>query len=236
MEIYAVNNQRIWPWGQLQLMGGNALCAPNCISPHKLRQISPFQSVPCTVIATDLGKMDHHIALYADDVILFLSQPEKSIPPLLDQIKDFGKLSEYAINWQKCEFMPLSEYLDRDFHRNLPAKVTTHIIYLGTTIPKQPDQLYMLNYKALIDKLKNDIELWRTLPMSMIGRINAIKMVTLPRFLYMFQNIPICLSKKLFKAQTQNRSSKWTLTLRMSPNYIKRFFRTTKPMWSLYKS
>lgn len=33
----------------------------------------------------------------------------------------------------------------------------------------------------------------------MIGRINAIEMVTLPRFLYIFQNIPICLSKKFFK-------------------------------------
>ena len=40
---------------------------------------------------------------------------------------------------------------------------------------QQSDQLYALNYKALIDKLESDIELWRTLPMSMIGRINAIK-------------------------------------------------------------
>ena len=36
---------------------------------------------------------------------------------------------------------------------------------------------YTLNYTALIDKLKSDIELWRTIPMSMIGRINAIEMV-----------------------------------------------------------
>lgn len=137
--------------------------------------------------------------MYADDVILFLSQPEKSFPALLDQIKVFGKLSGYTINWQKCEFMPLSKDLNPNFLRNLPVKVTTHVKYLGTTIPKQFDQLYTLNYRALIDKLKTDIELWRTLPMSMIGRINAIKMVTLPRFLYVFQNVPIFLSKKFFK-------------------------------------
>ncbi len=51
-------------------------------------------SIRCNhkVIPIHLGKIDNYIALYADDVILFLSQPEKSIPPLLNQIKNFGKL------------------------------------------------------------------------------------------------------------------------------------------------
>lgn len=50
------------------------------------------------IIPIHLGKIDHYIALYADDVILFLSQPEKSTPSLLDYIKKFGELSGYTIN------------------------------------------------------------------------------------------------------------------------------------------
>lgn len=42
-------------------------------------------------------------------------------------------------------------------------------------------------------------EKWRTLPLSLVGRVNAIKMVTLPRFLYLFQNIPICIPRSYFK-------------------------------------
>ena len=88
------------------------------------------------IIPIHLGKIDHHIALYADDVILFLSQPEKSTPSVLEHIKVFGEISGYSVNWQKCEFMPLSDDLDPNFLENLPVKVTTHIKCLGTTVPK----------------------------------------------------------------------------------------------------
>ena len=51
----------------------------------------------------------------------------------------------------------------------------------------------------MVSKLKLNIEKWRTLPLSLVGRINAIKMVALPRFLYYFQNLPIFLTSAFFK-------------------------------------
>ena len=50
----------------------------------------------------------------------------------------------------------------------------------------------------LITKLNGLIKFWKTLPMSLIGRINTIKM-SLPQILYLFQSIPIYLPKKFFK-------------------------------------
>ncbi len=38
-----------------------------------------------------------------------------------------------------------------------------------------------------------------TLPISLIDRINAIKMIFLPQILYLFHNIPILLPKSFFK-------------------------------------
>lgn len=39
-----------------------------------------------------IGQVDHIIPLYADDVLLYLSDPEHSVPPLLDLLNSFSNL------------------------------------------------------------------------------------------------------------------------------------------------
>lgn len=146
-----------------------------------------------------LGNVDHHLSLYADDVAIFMSHPVQSVPILLELIKSFGEISGYTINWQKSEFMPLNEDLDANFLHNLPFKITDKFKYLGVVLPKDPKLVFKLNFLAKLDKMKEDIGRWRNLPISMIGRVNAIKMVSLPRFLYLFQSLPVFLTKAFFK-------------------------------------
>lgn len=40
---------------------------------------------------------------------------------------------------------------------------------------------------------------WRTLPLTPVGRVNLLKMVYLPTFLYFFRNTPSHLPKSFFK-------------------------------------
>lgn len=55
-----------------------------------------------------VGGVEMLISLYADDVILYLYNAEKSNPPLLEMIESYGKISGYTINWSKSEFVPFS--------------------------------------------------------------------------------------------------------------------------------
>lgn len=96
--------------------------------------------------------------------------------------------------------MSLSAELDDEFLHNLPFKITDRLKYLGVVLPKNPKLIFKLNFLKKLEDLKIDIGKWRTLPLSMIGRINAFKMVSLPRFLYLFQNLPIFLTKAFFKS------------------------------------
>lgn len=75
-------------------------------------------------IYINIGKVDHRILLYKDDIILFVSRPEESLPPLLELIESFGEISGYTINWDKSEFMPLKGDLNPEFLKHIPFKVT----------------------------------------------------------------------------------------------------------------
>jgi hypothetical protein len=47
------------------------------------------------------------------------------------------------------------------------------------------------NYKTLKREIEEDIRRWNDLPCSCIGRISIVKMTTLPKAIYMFNTIPI---------------------------------------------
>jgi hypothetical protein len=53
------------------------------------------------------------------------------------------------------------------------------------------NDLYKDNYKPLKKEIEEDYRRWRALPCSWIGRINIVKMATLPKAIYMFNAIPI---------------------------------------------
>jgi hypothetical protein len=62
---------------------------------------------------------------------------------------------------------------------------------LGINLTKDVNDLYKENYKPLKKEIKEDYRRWRDLLCSWIGRINIVKMVTLPKAIYMFNAIPI---------------------------------------------
>ncbi len=69
-----------------------------------------------------IDKNKHKISLYADDILLYITDPEKSTPHLQNTIKQFGTYSGYNINFSKSNavllhMMPTEELLSScSFH------------------------------------------------------------------------------------------------------------------------
>ncbi len=147
----------------------------------------------------DTDYTSNKISLYADDILTFITQPQTSMPVLLETIDLFGSFSRYRVNWGKSELMPV-RWSDLGVLERTPFKLTWEkFTYLGLEITKKYNRLFEANFMVILNKFRNKLEFWKTLPISLIGRVNAVKTVCLPQFLYFFRNLPIFLSKKFFK-------------------------------------
>ena len=62
------------------------------------------------------------------------------------------------------------------FRKLIPFTIATkRIKYLGINLPKETKELYPENYKTLMKEIKDDINRWRVIPYSWVGRINIVK-------------------------------------------------------------
>lgn len=72
--------------------------------------------------------------------------------------------------------------------------------YLGVQITETFTALKEKNFSPLLEKMRQDFKRWGTLYLSLAGRINCIKIIMLPKFIYLFQAIPCFLPKSFFKS------------------------------------
>lgn len=142
------------------------------------------------------------ISLFADDIILTLTQPHITLPVLHGELDNFRALSGYKINPLKSEALPLHipeaelALLKANFHYNWK---TTALKYLGTYITPKYDTLYQENFPPLFRSIRALLTQWKKLHISLLGRIASIKMTILPKLLYLFQTLPIPIPLKHLK-------------------------------------
>ena len=145
-------------------------------------------------------------------MILHVENPKDSIRKLLELISEFSKISRYQINTQ-ISFAFLStnnENSEREIKESIPFTITTNRIkYLGISLPKETKELYTENYKILMKEIKDDINRWREISCSWVGRINIVKMTILLNAIYRFNAITIKLPMALFTELEQQKNSQF---------------------------
>lgn len=146
-----------------------------------------------------IGGEEHKIGLFADDILIFLKQPNENFPKLIRLLENYGKYSGYKINVTKTQILSINyspfQEIKNVYKLNWNAK---SIKYLGVNITKGIGKLYDANYTKINQELRRDLERWSAIILDFSSRIEVIKTNFLPRLLYLFQSLPVIIPKKQF--------------------------------------
>ncbi len=120
---------------------------------------------------------EYKISLFADDVLINLSNPESTILEFLSFLDAFGSPSGYKLNIQKTQILSFNFKPSQSIKSKIQLNWDLdYIRYLGVNILKDLTNLYNLNFDLLNQKLKEDMRRWNLIPvLSFESRIDSVK-------------------------------------------------------------
>lgn len=139
----------------------------------------------------------HTISLFADDIILMLTDVETFLASAHQVLKMFNGLSYHKVNDTK------SYIIQHKLAGLYPYTWSvTGITYLGITLTPKVEELFKANYLPFLDRLRPKLQNLAKTELSWSGRLAAFKMMLLPQFLYLFRMLPIPVPNTFFTINT----------------------------------
>ncbi len=145
------------------------------------------ESVHGINIVTQNTENEIKLLQYADDTVLLLND-HSSIDKAISNVKEFSKVSGLVLNVDKSEAISIKQN---------PPLVNTDIKWVNSTkclgiyIGHDKALNMRMNWEEKINSLKLVLDSWKKRDLSIIGKINVIKMLAVPKLTFSAQNTTV---------------------------------------------
>lgn len=145
------------------------------------------------------------LSLFADYMLLYVMKPNTSLPVIEQTLDSFHLVSGLKVNRENI--IPL--HLSSDDTSNLKVHspyswATDSWRYLGVKIPSHFSNLASVNLAELNKSTKALLKSWNDTLLSWFEKIQLVKMMILPKFLFLFWALPIPLSNTMLSEWQSN--------------------------------
>uniref|UniRef100_A0A669BP42 Reverse transcriptase domain-containing protein n=1 Tax=Oreochromis niloticus TaxID=8128 RepID=A0A669BP42_ORENI len=97
---------------------------------------------------------EHKISLFADDILIYLTNPNITFPKLLSLLETFGSLSGYKLNILKTQILTFNYKPNQEIKSKVNLNWESEWMkYLGVNITKDLSKLYNANFNPLCYKI-----------------------------------------------------------------------------------
>uniref|UniRef100_A0A669ET24 Reverse transcriptase domain-containing protein n=1 Tax=Oreochromis niloticus TaxID=8128 RepID=A0A669ET24_ORENI len=98
---------------------------------------------------------EHKISLFADDILIYLTNPNITFPKLLSLLETFGSLSGYKLNILKTQILTFNYKPNQEIKSKVNLNWESEWMkYLGVNITKDLSKLYNANFNPLCYKFR----------------------------------------------------------------------------------
>lgn len=145
-----------------------------------------------------IGWLKERVALYADDLLLFLNDAGPSLQGALKILDSISIVTGLKVNWNKSLLFPIDMEACSTASNDIPLQWVENFKYLGVVISRQASDFFPLNLTLILGDIGSKLKVWKSLPLSLLGYIILLKMKIIPKFLYLFRHSPQWLPMPFF--------------------------------------
>jgi exonuclease III len=137
-----------------------------------------------------IGNKEIKLSQFADDTTLYLKPTQKCITEAFHTIDSFSKVTGLRTNKEKTEILLMGTCDGFILNKDIQKYVKKEVKILGVHICNERKRLIEINFEPIKDKIKNTINFWNKMNLSIQGKITIIKTLIVSKLVYVLNVLP----------------------------------------------